>query len=313
MKGAKVLVTGANGFLGAHLVQKLLKKGYQVLAAHRPDSSLQRLKPFLNEVEQVELELNENPSIKNVFNRNRPEIVIHCAAYGVNYSDQDIKKALSVNVSGTLELIKAASHFNISRFLHIGSCFEYGDKKFPVKESDLLEPTGIYGATKASATLLAMTLSRQLSVPLAIIRPFGLWGPMEEEHRLVPLVIKYCLSNQPLPLTGGKQIRDYLYVEDAASMIIALVEGSGFPSYEIVNLGTGIPVTLKAFILTIAGLFQKEHLMGFGRIPYRPTEMWYLVADTTKWQRLIGEYKRTTIAEGIEKVLIHNGIKDEKN
>jgi len=313
MKGKKVLVTGANGFLGAHLVQKLIKKGYHVLAAHRPDSILHRLKPYINDVEKVELELNENQSIKAVFNRNRPDIVINCAAYGVNYSDQDIEKALSVNVMGTLELIKAANNFNISRFIHIGSCFEYGDKKFPVKESEILEPTGIYGATKASATLLAMTLSRQISVPLVIIRPFGLWGPMEEEHRLVPLVIKYCLSNEPLPLTGGKQIRDYLYVEDAASMIMNLVEDSKFPSCEIVNLGTGIPITLKAFILTIARLFQKEHLMCFGQLPYRSTEMWYLVADTTKWQRLIGDYKKITIAEGIEKILLYNGIKDEKN
>jgi nucleoside-diphosphate-sugar epimerase len=303
MKKLRILVTGSNGFLGAHVVRQLLLRKHHVLAAHRASSDLWRLMTVRNSIELVEMDLLDRQSIENIFRKNRLDAVVNCAAYGVKYEENDLGKAFAVNVHGASDLLIAAQETGVSRFIHIGSCFEYGNKDHPICEDEMLEPTDIYGVSKASGALLAMALSRQKNVPLVVVRPFGLWGPLEEKHRLVPQVVSHCLAKAPLKLTGGEQIRDYLFVEDAALMLINLLELSKFPSYEILNLGSGIPVRLDEFIINVASFFNQADLMLLGELPYRPTEMMHLVANIKKWTKYVGEIRRTGISEGIQKIL----------
>lgn len=311
MKKLRILVTGSNGFIGAHVVRQLLLKGHHIVAAHRASPDLWRLMTVKNSIELVEMDLLDGKSIVNSFRNCRLDAVIHCAAYGVKYKENDRGKAFAINVHGTSDLIVAAQETGVSRFIHIGSCFEYGDKDHPICEDEMLEPTDIYGVSKASGALLAMALSKQKNVPLVVVRPFGLWGPLEDKHRLVPQVVSHCLTKTPLKLTGGEQIRDYLFVEDAAFMLANLLELSKFPSYEILNLGGGVPVRLYEFVINIASFFNQKDLMCFGELPYRPTEMMHLVANIEKWTRYVGEIKRTGISEGIQKMLECKGAINE--
>jgi nucleoside-diphosphate-sugar epimerase len=306
MSAYTVLVTGSTGFLGAHVVRQLLIKGHHVLAAHRADSNMWRLKAVSGDIELVELDLQHKRSIENVFTKNNLDGIIHCAAYGVKYEEQNEKKAFMINVHGTSNLILMAGKVKISRFIHLGSCFEYGNKNHPIHENEVLEPTSLYGASKASGTLLALALSKQNDLPLVVVRPFGLWGPLEEKYRLVPQIISHCLTRKPLELTGGKQVRDYLFIEDAASMLTDLLELPEFPSHEIFNLCSGIPVLLREFAMNIASLFNGDDLMLFDQLPYRATEMWHLVGNVDKWIKYVGDTKRTSIADGIQMMVEHN-------
>lgn len=303
MNSFKVLVTGATGFLGAHLIRQLLIRGHHVVAVHRANSNLWRLRAVKGDVELVEIDLPCRTSIENALRNNHLDVIIHCAAYGVKYEEQDLNKAFMVNVQGTSNLILAANKAGISRFIHIGSCFEYGNKNYPIHENEVLEPTSLYGVSKASGTLLALSLSRQHNIPLVVVRPFSLWGPFEEPYRLVPQVISHCMAKKPLRLTGGKQVRDYIFVEDAASMLMNLLDLADFPSHQIFNLCSGIPVSLREFVINIASLFHGEELMLFDQLPYRPTEMWSLVGDAGKWVKYVGEIKPTTISDGVQKML----------
>ena len=311
MNKLKVLVTGSNGFLGSHIVYHLSLRGHHVFASHRASSNLWRLNHMQSNIELVEMDLLDAQSIRNAFETNQPDAVIHCAAYGVKYEEQDQSKAFTTNVEGTSNLICAAKKVDISRFIHIGSCFEYGDKSHPIHEDEVVEPTNIYGVSKASATLLALALSRQKKFSLVVLRPFGLWGPLEETYRLVPQVVSHCLAKKPLKLTGCKQIRDYTFVEDTASMLIDLLELSEFPSHEVFNLSSGIQLTLKEFVLSIASLFNQNNLMLFDELPYRPTEMWQLVANIDKWRKYVGEIKQTSISQGVQKMLQYEDVKKE--
>ncbi len=283
----KVLVTGATGFLGAHVVRELLHRGYSVMAACRASSDTWRLDAVMESIELVELDLVDTGSVGRVFSRHRPEAVVHCAAYGVSYGESDVDRAVAVNIKGTYELVRAASSSGVSRFIHTGSCFEYGDKDHPVGEGDVPAPTGIYGATKVSATLMALAEAAGSGLELVVVRPFGMWGLLEDVRRLVPQVVRACICNTPLALTGCEQVRDYSHVSDIAGMMVSILGCEDFPSGRILNLGSGRKTVLREFVLKVVRtLGADERLMRFGELPYRPDEMRMLVADTTR----LGKY-----------------------
>lgn len=296
----KLLVTGATGFLGSHVARVAAKRGFEVIACARAGSDKWRLKDLASDITWLELDLINDSSIEAALGKTRPDIIIHCAAYGVDYRQQDSRLAVQTNIVGTHYLLETAAKYAVNRFVHIGSCFEYGDKSEPIKESESLNPTGIYGSTKAAASILALERARSLGLPLVIVRPFGMYGPLEGSHRLVPQVLNACRQRVPLKLTGGAQVRDYTFVIDAAEAIVYLAVSDNFPAGEVFNLASGVPVVLKDFVLECARQFDGEELMLFGELPYRPGEMWYLVGDVEKWLAYFRfPVAKTSLKEGI--------------
>ncbi len=278
----KVLVTGATGFLGAHVVRGLIAEGESVLAAFRGASDTWRLGELSKGVTMVRMDLLDIGSVSTALEEHRPDAVIHSAAYGVNHKEQDPAMASRVNMKATRELVEAAAASGVKRFVHIGSCFEYGDKDHPIREDEDLAPTGVYGAAKAAGTLAAIERAAELGLSLTVLRPFSMWGVLEPPGRLVPQVISACMERTPLRLTGGEQVRDYSHVTDIAEMIVRLLKSEGFPESRILNLGSGTPVLLKDFVLKVVGALGADPaLMEFGKLEYRGDEMWRLVADTT--------------------------------
>lgn len=130
-----------------------------------------------------------------------------------------------------------------------------------------------------------------------------MWGAAEAAYRLVPQIVTACLSGSRLNLTPCDVIRDYTYVEDIADDILSLALLAEFPAGQIVNVGSGESVLLREFVRTIASHLHGEHLMNFGALAHRPTEMPSLVADVTKLHRLLGSRQRTSISTGIERTV----------
>ncbi len=280
----RLLVTGATGFVGAHVVRKAVRYGFDVVAGMRDENAAWRLDGVEDCAGRVKLDLlAPQQLIDEAILSIQPHVIIHCAAYGVNYSDQDLMLAIRTNIIGTVALLEASRKANVERVLALGTCFEYGDKAEAAKEDGPLNPVAMYGSTKAAASIIVQERARSIGVPLVWIRPFGLWGPLEGSHKLVPQVVRACLTKTPLELTGCQQVRDYLYVEDLAEALVVLAGGERFPAGETLNMGSGIPITLKDFVLSIAKQLDGESFMRFGALPYRPMEIWQLVADMTKW------------------------------
>ncbi len=286
----RLLVTGARGFLGSHIVARARAEGWEVVAPPR-DSSADAL------------DVRDPASVETVFSACRPTAVIHCAAYGVNYSDQAFEAALAVNVEGSLNVVTAAARHRVERLVHVGSCFEYGSKAGPIREDTVLAPTAVYGATKAAATLLVRERARMLGLDVVIARPFAMWGPGEAPHRLVPQIIHACLRRAPLELTSCELIRDFTYVEDMAAHLLCLALVRDVVPGTIVNLGAGRGIVLREFVLAIARLLGGETLMRFGALPYRPTEMPSLIANTARMRELLGERPATSLEEGVRRML----------
>jgi len=249
------------------------------------------------------LDVCDLENIQRVFEIYSPDYVIHCAAYGVNYQDRSIDLALNVNVLGSLNLLKVASSYPVKRFIHIGSCFEYGSHHGLVSEEILPRPTDIYGSSKLAATVLMLERSANLNVPLLVLRPFGMWGPREKPYRLVPQIISAYMNKKKLDLTSCNIIRDYLFVEDMAKIIVTLSLLPDLDAGRIINIGSGDPLVLKEFVLSIARKLECEELLNFDAIEHRPTEMKSLVADTSELLTIIGDIKKTSLEDGLQKML----------
>ncbi|NNE36912.1 MAG: NAD(P)-dependent oxidoreductase [Gammaproteobacteria bacterium] len=290
-----ILVTGAEGFLGSHVVSAIKQAGHRVVAGVHSQAGSEENMAYLDICDPV--------NIKQVFDKYRPDYVIHCAAYGVNYLDRDVSIAINVNVTGSLNLLEIASGYSIKRFIHIGSCFEYGSVDGLVSEEVLPRPTDIYGSSKLAATVLMLERSSNLNISLLVLRPFGMWGPGEKPYRLVPQIVEACVNKTPLDMTPCKIARDYLYVGDMAGIIVKLCLLSDIENGLIINLGSGQPVELKDFVLSIARILKCEKLLNFGALEYRQTEMNSLVADTSLLTSILDEFHRTSLEEGLQLML----------
>jgi nucleoside-diphosphate-sugar epimerase len=290
----RILVTGSQGFLGSHIVAIGKSVGHTILPTCRDASAGGALY----------VDVCDPQSVDAAFRQAAPSTVIHCASYGVNYADQDPECAMKVNIHGSLCVLKSAAKHGVKRFVHIGSCFEYGDRPGPISEDAPLNPTALYGATKAAATLLLRERARALGLELMVLRPFGMWGPGERAYRLIPQVVGACLAGRPLKLTACEVVRDYTYVEDMARWILALATLPEIPEGAVVNVGFGRGVVLRDFVLSIARLLKGEQLMQFGQLNYRPTEMTSLVADIQLFKGLLGILQETALADGVKRMVM---------
>jgi nucleoside-diphosphate-sugar epimerase len=297
-----IFLTGATGFIGSHLLKRLIKEGCDTHIVIRQNSSLWRIKEFENDFTIHKIDLNDFDTLNSLIQKIKPEIIFNLAAYGVDYRQQDLQQTINTNIIGSVNLFEAFLRNNGQRFIHTGSCFEYGQKNKPISEYDYLDPTSVYGATKASSVHLLSSMAKSMQYgKLITLRPFGVFGEYEGLHRFVPQAIDKLKNKHSMKMTLGEQIRDYVYIDD---LIDAYILASTVPitnKIEIINIGSGEGITMKQLALMISKkLGASDELLQFGVLPYRPNEMMYLVANINKAKSLLGWEPKTSIGKGLE-------------
>jgi nucleoside-diphosphate-sugar epimerase len=305
LKVKRVFVTGATGFIGSHLLRCLIKEGCEVHISVRKNSSLWRIEEVVDNCICHRIDLTDFDGVKSLIGKIKPDIIFHLAAYGVDYREQNIHHAIDVNINACVNLFESFLENKGFRFVHTGSCFEYGHKNAPISEDDLPNPTSVYGITKAASVQLLSFISGQAQQGnLVILRPFGVFGELEESHRFFPQLIDKLSRRLSVQMTKGEQIRDYVYVED---LIDAYIIAAVLPlknRVEIINIGSGKGVPLKEIALNIAKqIGANKNLLQFGALPYRPDEMIYLVADNKKAKAILGWKPKTSLEKGIENMI----------
>ena len=292
-----VLVTGATGFIGSHLAKCLVKEGAEVHALVRSSSSFWRLREIQEELSLHVVDLSDQISVNNACQEINPEIVYHLAAYGVHYQQQDIKQALDTNVVGTVNLIRGLRETACQKFVHTSTFAEYGHKDHPIRETDSLEPSGIYASAKAAASLIAPAIAEQCGISLLVMRLFTVYGPFEREDKFVPYIILSLLNGKVPELTTCRQVRDYIYVED---VVEAYLEAADISIDEplTLNIGSGIPITLRDLAQNISKFFNNAKVL-FDAIPHRKKDIWQAYADITKAREVLGWQAKTPLEEGL--------------
>ena len=297
----RVVVTGATGFIGSALVRRLSGAGIQTLCFVRPGSTRRNRLENLPNVELVEISSSGCDLSKRLVEL-KPELVYNLGSAGVNPDDRDPAFLLAGNVGLITALVTALQNASPSRLIHIGSCSEYAPAEAGrlLDENAAVNPPSIYGAAKACAFMYGGALAARLNVPFITLRLFGVYGPGEAPHRLVPSVISHLQRNEPIELTGGEQVRDLIYVDDAVEALLAAAACEELQAGSAYNVCSSRAIKIRQVAECVAECMHKpKSLLRFGQRPYRDDEPMWIVGDNRRFSKLAGWSPQVTLQQGI--------------
>lgn len=306
IKGKKVLVTGADGFIGSHLVEELLKNGAYVkaLVLYNSFGSFGLLE---------DVELSENLEIV-MGDINDPEfcrtlmvdvsIIYHLAALiSIPYSYIASRSFFETNVLGTQNLLEAAKNQKVKRFVHTSTSEVYGTAQYsPMDEKHPLHPQSPYSASKIGADCGALSYYYTFDLPVTILRPFNTFGPRQSARAVIPTIITQLLSKniEKVKLGSVDPVRDYTFVKDTAKAFILSSLSSGAVG-EIINVGTGKGYSIGQIYEMVSDILgvQKPLELDKNRVRPKNSEVWKLICDNKKFERIIGWVPETNFEDGL--------------
>lgn len=305
----KILVTGAAGFIGSHLVEKLLNEGYLVTGIDNFDpfyskeiklENLKQAKQHPN-FRFVELDIRDNNKIKSGLNEDFDAIAHLAAKAGVRPSIIDPIGYQETNVYGTQNLLEFAKEKNIKQFVYASSSSVYGiNPNVPWKETDyVLNPISPYASSKISGELLGHVYSHIHKIRFIGLRLFTVYGPRQRPDLAIHKFVKNGIKGKPIPFYGdGTTKRDYTFVDDIVNGLMAAIEYT-LTDYEIINLGNHHNISLSELVESIQKYIGKELILE--KLPKQPGDVDQTYADITKAKLLLNWEPKTDINTGIEK------------
>ena len=303
LAGRRVVVTGANGFIGAHVVNALALAGADVVPVVRGATEPWRLESLAPDVPILRADvraLDEGETVQRV---GRADVVLHLAAAGVLPGMHDVRELVDHNVAGTLATMRFAEQIGARRVVCCGSCFEYGNVS-RATENLPLRPLSEYGATKAASTTIAQAIGRRIGMEVVVLRPFTVYGPLEDTRRLVPYVMARALAGLDIELTSGRQTRDWVFVDDAVDAFLLAATRPDIGG-EIFNVCTGVEVSVRDVVEQIVDEAGGTGTPRFGARADREPEHWTLSGDPTHAAERLGFSTRVSLAEGLARTMSH--------
>ncbi|MBN1607161.1 MAG: NAD(P)-dependent oxidoreductase [Polyangiaceae bacterium] len=293
----RVLLTGATGFVGSHVLARLLRDGdHSVAVVLRAASARWRIADLLGRVHVIEGDLARASELAEPVGRFSPEAVLHLA-WG-HVADREQSPLLQVdNVRDTVQLVTLAHSAGARHFLGAGSQAEYGPCPHGIDEGQPTRPSTPYGIAKLCAGLLAEQMCRALDMRYAWFRIFSAYGPMDLPTTMISRVGRALLSGERPATTRGDQLWDYLYVADAAEAIHGVLEEPA--ARGVFNLGSGRVQTIRSVIERLRDLIRPGAELGLGELAYGPDQLMHLEANVERVRRTIGWEAVTDLDTGL--------------
>jgi len=302
-----ILVTGGAGFIGSHLVDRLLERGAEVVCVdhlndfYDPAIKRSNIREHLKSPRYhfVEADICDTQSMSQTFAAYPIEKVVHLAARaGVRPSIEQPLLYEDVNIKGTLCLLELARRYRVSQFLFASSSSVYGaNTKTPFSEEDRIDRTvSPYAATKYAGELMCYTYHHLYGIPTTCLRFFTVYGPRQRPEMAIHKFAQLIHDGKPIPFFGdGSTARDYTYIDDIMDGVSAALDRP-FP-YEVFNLGESATVTLKELVKTLERVIGKPALIQ--PMPTQPGDVEITFADVSKARRLLGYNPTTSITRGL--------------
>jgi NAD dependent epimerase/dehydratase len=305
-----VLVTGAGGFIGSHLVEALLSRGARVRAFVRytsrndwgwldtiPTNRRKELHIFRGD-------LQDSESVRKAMRE--CGIVFHLGALiGIPYSYVNPREYVAVNIVGTFNVLNAALDLGIERVVHTSTSEVYGTAQYvPMDEKHPLRAQSPYAATKIAADKLAESYWCSFGLPVTILRPFNTYGPRQSARAVIPTTITQALTANQIQLGSMSPVRDLTFVEDTVGGFIQAAECEAAVG-EVINIGAGRGISigeLTAQIIDVIGR-SVEIVRDPARVRPDQSEVQQLIADTSKARRLFGWQPRVSLKDGLHRTI----------
>jgi UDP-glucuronate 4-epimerase len=306
----KAIVTGGAGFLGSHLVDRLLAEAADVIVVDNFDPFYDRATKEANLAQALksprcqleELDIRDARRVEDLVRRCRPDVIVHLAARaGVRPSIADPRLYTEVNVLGTVNWLDAASRLEPKpRFVYASSSSVYGDRAVgPFRETDPVDlPVSPYAATKKACELLAHTFHHLHGLPVAGLRFFTAFGPRNRPDLAIAKFVRLIDEGRPVPMFGdGTTRRDYTYVADIVDGIVRAIERCR--AHHLYNLGHSEPVALREMIDAISQELGKPARIEI--LPEQPGDVRQTYADIERAQKDLGYQPATPFREGLRR------------
>jgi len=318
MKSKIILVTGAEGFIGSHLVECLLKNKYKVkaLVLYNSFNSWGWLEK-ISKKNKLNLEIITGDIRDYIFCENiikNVDIIFNLASLiSIPYSYEAAESFIDTNIKGTFNLCAASKKSKVKNFFHISTSEVYGSAIYtPIDERHPLQPQSPYSASKISSEAIALSFFYTYSLPVTVIRPFNTYGPRQSARAIIPNIISQLISKKKYIEIGNiKSIRDFSFVLDQCNDLMKIINKKKIYG-QIFNLGSGTSISIENLINLICKISKKNIKIKTDKQRFRPkkSEVNELVCDNRKITKLIGKSKRLSLEKGLKQTIEWFKIKD---
>jgi len=296
--GRHVLVTGAAGFVGRHLVAKLKETGAGICVVDLPGAE------FPSEFAGLRLErvdLSDPLAAQALVSSVRPDFIFHLAAMTDIARDwHKLREALTANVGVSVNLCEAACLLDpMPRLVVLGTHEEYGDQIAPFEEKIHARPVSPYSWSKVAVTHLAGMVNRTFGLPTVVLRPFLVYGPGQPPSSLIPALVGSLLEGREFEMSAGEQTRDFVFIADLVDAI--LLAGLKEKAVgEIINVCTGQDTQIRQVVRDIAQMLSAEPLLKLGALAYHKGEAMRIVGEPSKARKILGFTPATRLKDGLK-------------
>lgn len=306
----RVLITGAGGFIGSHLTERLVELGASLKAFvrynSRNDWGLLELLPRekLGEIEVIMGDLRDNHAIRRA--AEDMEIIFHLGSLiAIPYSYIHPSEVIETNVLGTLNILNAARENGVGKLIHTSTSEVYGTAQYvPIDEKHPLQGQSPYSASKIGADMIAESFYRSFGVPVATIRPFNTFGPRQSARAVIPTIISQALTKDLILLGSLHPTRDYTYVDDVIESFIKVAESPNSVG-EVINIGSNFEISIGDIARKVISVIGKnrEIILDQERIRPDKSEVERLWCDNAKAKKLLGWEPKYRLDEGLQNTI----------
>ncbi|WP_457620664.1 SDR family oxidoreductase [Methanopyrus sp.] len=298
-----ILVTGGAGFIGSHVVEELVDRGYDVVVLDNFSMGREEnLREVMDDIEIVRADVTDPRAVERTFREYRPEAVIHLAAQvNVRYSMESPFVDARINALGTLNLVSLAAEHNVERFVYASSGGAvYGEPEYlPVDEEHPTRPISNYGVSKLAGECYVRVYAERDGFEYVILRYANVYGPRQDprgEAGVIPIFLLRAARGEPLTVFGdGEQTRDFVFVEDVARVTAeALERGEG-----VYNIGTGRETSVNDVVNAVKAVTGIDVEVVHEKS--RPGEVRRIYLDPSRAREELGFEPRVDLEEGIER------------
>lgn len=303
MKKPTAFVTGGTGFIGSHLIKRLLKESFDVHILYRPTSPSSRLKDVLSLTTHHNTDICDKDELQKLLKEIQPDYIFHLANIGIyggkESADEDV---INVNFLGTVNLLQASKDIPYKLFVNTGSSSEYGPKTDSMKELDSCFPESTYGVSKLAATLYAKNFAENHNKQIVTLRLFSPYGPDDDPRRFITTVISQALKNKKITLTNPDNVRDFIFINDVIEAYLSCITTKKVLGGKIINVGSGSQQTIKDVLEIISDLTatKSKIVTNKSTIQYE-SHVWQ--ADLTNAADLLSWQPSTSLRNGLEQTI----------